>query len=104
MRKKRMKSNVGQEKTKHVVFKGYMPIYLLSFWSNLILLNWYLSALYILIGFKLFCVTGFQMWDQMAEKGTKKGPILANLAQKSIKGTNLNFKGPNWTHCKLISQ
>ena len=43
--------------------------------------------------------TGFQKWDQMAEKGTKKGPILANFDQKSIKGTNLLFPGPNWTHC-----
>ena len=43
-------------------------------------------------------LTGFQKWDQMAEKGTKKGPILANFDQKSIKGTNLLFPGPNWTH------
>lgn len=29
-------------------------------------------------------LTGFQKWDQMAEKGTKKGPILSNFDQMSI--------------------
>ena len=43
-------------------------------------------------------LTASQRWDQMAEKGTKKGPILASFDQKSIKGTNLLFPGPNWTH------
>ena len=47
-------------------------------------------------------LTGFQKWDQMAEKGTKKGPILANFDQKSIKGTNLLFPGPNWTHWWML--
>lgn len=40
-------------------------------------------------------LTEFQNWDQMAGKGTKKGPISANFEQKSIKGTNLLFPGPN---------
>ena len=49
-------------------------------------------------------LTGFQMWDQMAEKGTKKGPILANFDQKSIEGTILLFPRPNWTHWLLSFQ
>jgi hypothetical protein len=43
-------------------------------------------------------LTKFQKWDQVTEKGTKKAPILVNFDKKSIKGTNLLFPGPNWTH------